>query len=108
MSNLLCLGHHRRRKLTGRRILANVQERRTRERTDGIEGQVAPELEPDFCANVVKDRSLESRLGETLRNLGNAHAARAVELTDRESIAFDMFHHARRDQLGGWIPDTAD
>src|ERR1700692_2150355 len=108
MSNRLCLGHHRRRKLTGRRISANVQERRTRERADGIEGQIAPELEPDLGANIVEDWSLESRLSEALRNLGNAYAARPVELSDRESISFDVFHHARRDQLGGWIHDTAD
>src|SRR5712691_1178249 len=50
----LCLGHHRRRELAGRWILANIDERRTGERTDGIEGQVAPELEPDLRTNVVE------------------------------------------------------
>src|SRR5260370_6416232 len=108
MSNRLCLGHHRRRKLTGRWILTNVQERGTGECTDGIEGQVAPELEPDLRANVVEDRRLESRFGETLRNLGNAHAARTVELSDRKSFSFDMFPHTSRDQHGACIHDTAD
>src|SRR5207237_6830877 len=102
------LGHARRRKLARGRILANVQQRGTGERADGIEGQIAPELEPDLGADVVKDRSLESRVGETLRNLGDARAARAVELSDRESIPFDGLHYPPRDQLGGRIDDTAD
>ena len=53
VSDRLGLGHHRRRKLARRRILANVQQRGTGERADGIEGQVAPELEPDLGADVV-------------------------------------------------------
>src|SRR6202040_3096748 len=90
------------------RILANIDERRTSERTDGIEGEVAPKLEPHLSSNVVEDGRLESRIGETLRNACNARAARPVELPDRESIALDVLHHAWRDQLGGWVHDTAD
>jgi len=40
--------------------LADVHKRGMGERADGIEGEVAPELEPDFCADIVQHRRLQA------------------------------------------------
>src|SRR6267378_941056 len=104
----LRLGHHRRRQRARGWKLANIGQRGSGQRADGIEGEIAPEFEPDLGANVFEHRRLESGAREALRNPSHALAARAVELSDREAITLDMLHHPGGDELGGWIHHAAD
>jgi len=64
--NGLRLGHHRRRQLARGRELADVFQRGSGQRADGIEGEIAPELEPDLGADVLQNRRLESSAREAL------------------------------------------
>src|SRR6266446_7727079 len=104
----LRLAHHRRRQRARGWKLANVGQRRAGQRADGIEGEIAPEFEPDLGANVVEHRCLESSAREALRNPLHALAARTVELSDREAITLDMLHDPGGDELGGRIHHAAD
>ena len=65
--HVLGLPHHVRGELARERELTDIDERRVTERTDRVEGEVAPELEPDLGADVVEDRRLEAAL---LKRLG--------------------------------------
>src|SRR5271157_2692395 len=64
LADHLRLLHHPGRQLPARRELANVDQGRVAKRTDRIETDVAPELEPDLGADVADHRRLESRLAE--------------------------------------------
>ena len=64
LADHLRLLHHPGRQLSARRELANVDQGRMAKRTDRIEADVAPELEPDLGADVADHRRLESRLAE--------------------------------------------
>src|SRR5882762_2023732 len=104
----LRLGHHRRRQRARGWKLANVGQRGSGQRADGIEGEIAPQFEPDLGANVLEHRRLESGAREALRNPPHTLAARAVELSDREAITLDVLHHPGGDELGGRIHHAAD
>src|SRR6267143_6792269 len=104
----LRLGHHRRRQRARGWKLANIGQRGSGQRTDGIEGEIAPEFEPDLGANVLEHRRLESSAREALRNPPHALAVRAVELSDREAITLDVLHDPGGDELGGRIHHAAD
>ena len=58
-----------------RRVLADAGERRARQCADGIEGQIAPEFQPDLPADIVEHRRLQAALHEALRHARNAFAA---------------------------------
>src|SRR2546421_70771 len=62
----LRLGHHRRRQLARGRKLADVGQRGSGQRADGIEGEIAPEFEPDLGPDVLENRRLESGAREAL------------------------------------------
>ena len=81
----LRLAHHVGGKLARRRLLADVDQRRVGERADRIEAHVAPQLEPDFRADVVEHRRFQPRADERLRHALDALAFGAVQLADRES-----------------------
>src|SRR5271166_2000945 len=64
LADHLRLLHHPGRQVPGWRELANVDQGRVAKRTDRIEADVAPELEPDLGADVADHRRFESRLAE--------------------------------------------
>src|SRR5438105_11612298 len=104
----LRLAHHRRRELARGWKLADVGQRGSGERADGIEGEIAPEFEPDLGPDVLEYRRLESGAREALCNPPRALAARAVELADGEAITLDVLHDPGGDELGGRIHHAAD
>ena len=104
----LCLGHHAVRQLAGRRILANRGERRARERADGVEGEISPELEPDLRADVVEHRRLQAASGETLRDALDALARAPVGLAHGEAVALDVLDDAGPEELRRRINHAAD
>src|SRR5262249_41963352 len=104
----LRLGHHGGRKLARRRELADVGEGSARKGADRIECEVAPELQPDLCADILEPRALEAGARETLRHALRALARRAIELADREAIAFDVLHHPGGEELARRVHDAAE
>jgi hypothetical protein len=64
----LRFGHHGRGERARRGELANLGERRARERTDRVESQIAPELQPDLGADVIEHWRLEAGAREALRD----------------------------------------
>src|SRR5271157_1928724 len=100
--------HHPGRQFPARRELANVDQGRVAKRTDRIEADVAPELEPDLGADVADHRRLESRLAEKLRDHLYSRRLRAVQFANRESVALDLANQPRRDDLGGRVDHAAD
>src|SRR5690606_12013286 len=75
---------------------------------DRIEGQVAPQLQPDFGADIVQHRRLEAGLGHHFRNGRYALAGGTVEFANRETVAFDVLDDARSDQFGCRINHATD
>ena len=58
-----------------------------RERADGVEGEIAPCLEPDLGANVGEDGRLEPRIDKHLGDGLGPERLRPVQLADRETVA---------------------
>src|ERR1700683_1047960 len=108
IGDALCLAHHRRRDRTAGWILADSRQGSARQRTDGVEAEVTPKLEPYFRANIAQDWRLHSALDKAACNLGHALAGRAVGLANRKSIALDMSDHARGNQFRGRIHHAAN
>ena len=100
--------HHRRGKRPGRGKTANVLERRAGERADRIEGEIAPELHPDFGADVAQDRRLEARARKELGERRDAGALRAVDFGQRQAMALDMADDARAFDLRRLIAYAGD
>ena len=100
--------HHRRRERAGRREAADVLERRMAERADRIEGQIAPELRPDFGAHVGERRRLEARSREELGQRRDALGLLAVDFGDRQAMALDMPDDARALDLRRLVADGGD
>ena len=88
-------------------IADHLVERRTGQRTDRIEGHVAPELDPQLVADARPHRRLEAGLDEQLRKLRRAFAAAAVRLAQREAVAVGVVDDARFDDVGRRIDDAA-
>ncbi len=74
----------------------------------GIEGRIAPELGPEFGANVGDDRRLEAGAGENRGDLFDPFGRFAVDLGERETIAFDMLDDARPLDLRRRIDDAGE
>ena len=104
----LSLSHHVGGKFTRRRFLTDVDQRRVRERADWIEAHIAPQLEPDFGADIAEHRCFQSRADECLRYLFDALAFDPVQLSDRKAVAFEKLDDSRRDDFTGGVDDTAD
>ena len=73
-----------------------------------IEGQIAPQLEPDLGADVGEHRCLQARPDEAARDSLGSLTAGAVRLADREPVAFDVADHAMRDHFNGRIDDATN
>src|SRR5262249_13658495 len=99
LADRLRLAHHVAGELARGRILADIDQCRMRQRADRVEAQVAPELEPDFRADVVQHRRLETRSSHDFRDLLHTLGLGAIELADREAVALDVLDHARGDDL---------
>src|SRR5690606_1016759 len=90
------------------RELADVDQGRMRQGADRVERQVAPQLQPDFRADVLEHRRLEAAALEHFRHALRALGDGAVQFTDREAVAFDVMNDARSGQLGSRIDDAAE
>jgi hypothetical protein len=90
------------------RVLADIRERCARECTDGIEGKVAPQLQPDLGTNVLEDGCLESGAREALRHPLHSLTARAIELAYGKALALDVPDDTRGQQLRGRVDDAAN
>src|SRR5215469_9572034 len=88
----LRLGHHGGRELARGLELTNVDERRARERTDRVESEVAPQLQPDLGADVREHRALEAGAREAFRDALRTRTRGAIELADGKAIALDVLH----------------
>src|SRR3546814_14255413 len=78
------------------------------QRRDRVEGQVAPELDPDVVPDGGADRRAQSGFDQLLRQRLDPLRARAVRFAQAVGIALDVLAHARLDDLGGLIDDAAD
>ena len=104
----LRLAHHGRRELARSRKTADVLQRGVRERADGIEAEVAPQLEPDLAADVLADRCLEAGAHQSVRQCLDAFTAFTTGLAQREAVALDHPHDPRGHQLCRGIYHAAD
>src|ERR1700722_2193291 len=94
-ANGLSFAHHRRRERASGREAADVFQRRMTQRAHRIEGQIAPELHPDFRAHVGERRRLEARSHKELGQRRDALSLLAIDFRDREAMALDMPNDAR-------------
>ena len=90
LGDLLGLAHHVGGQLARQRELADVHQRRVGQAADRVEGQVAPELEPDLGADVVQHRRLEAGAVKHCGDALHALAVAAVELAHRKAVALDV------------------
>jgi len=108
LADRLRLAHHLRRQLARGRKAADVLQRGVGQRADRIEAEVAPQLQPDFRADIRQDGRLEAGVAEALRQGAHALGVGAVDLAERKAVAFDHADHARRVELGGRVDDAAE
>ena len=74
----------------------------------GLNVEIAPELRPDFGADVAERRRLEAGAREELRQRRDARGLPVVDLGEREAIAFDVPDHAGAVDLRRRIADGGD
>ena len=104
----LRLAHHAGGQLARGGEQADVFQRGMRQRADRVEAQVAPDLEPDFGADVHRYRCLETSRLESVADGPDAGCVSAVKLAQREAVAFDDLDDARADYLTGRVHHAAD
>src|SRR6185437_604421 len=107
-ANGLRFAHHRRGERARGRKAADVLERRMGERAHWIEGQIAPELHPDFGAHVAQRRRPEARFGEQLGKRRDAFGPLAVDFGHWKAIPLDMPYDSRALDLRRLIADRGD
>ena len=90
------------------RVGADLGEGGACEDAEGIEGDVAPELDPDLVADARPHWRLEPGPVQHLRQRLDAVRARTVRLAEAEAIAFDVAYDAGLDKLAGGVDDAAD
>src|ERR1700722_10240827 len=78
------------------------------QRTDRIEADIAPELEPDFVVDALEHRRLHSGLGEQHGQPLHVRADLARWFADRKAVAVDMADHAWGYDLGRGVDDASD
>ena len=78
------------------------------QRADGIEGQVAPQLDPKFAPDIFADRCFEASVHHDLGQALDAFAARAIGLTKGKAVTLHDPDHARRDQFCGRVDHASD
>ena len=104
----LRLEHHRPRERPRAVVGDDVLERAAGQRRDRVEGQIAPELQPDLAADVVAHRRLQAGRDHLLGKPRDALALLARRLAQRKALAVDVADQARRFDLGGGIDHAAD
>ena len=104
----LRFAHHRRSERAGRREAADVLERRMAQRAHGIEGEIAPELHPDFGAHVAERRRLEACSREELGQRRDALGLSAVDFGERQAMAFDVPDDSGAFDLRRLVADGGD
>src|SRR5262249_58207444 len=90
------------------RVLAEPAQGRAGQGADWIEGDVAPELDPDLGSDVGLDRSPEAGGDESTAQGFHASRTAAIGLAEHEAVTGDMPDHAGLGHLGCRINDTAD
>ena len=108
LANRLGLGHHGRNQVARGRVSAQVLKRGMRERADRVETEVAPKLEPDFRADVARDRCFQTRRPERTGNFPDARGVCTVKLAEAELVAFNDLDDTRRNDFAGRVDDTAN
>ena len=78
------------------------------QRADRIEGDVAPQLDPDLGADVGLHRRLEAGGDQGAAQRRDARRLGAVRLAQRQAVILDMADLARRDDLRRRIDHAAD
>jgi hypothetical protein len=83
-------------------------QRRQGQRTDRIEADVAPQLEPDIPADRVADWRIAPGRNQSIAQRHDAVRSGALGFADDEALEQAMFDHAGRHDLAGGIDDAAD
>ena len=102
------LEHHCLTERSQRGLGGDAVQRGAGQRTDRIEADVAPELEPDVPADIRAYRRIESRFDKSLTQRQNAARLTSIGFPQRESFEFVMDNDARRDHFARGINHTAD
>ena len=89
-------------------IGGDLFERAAGQGGDRVEGDVAPELDPDFVADLGADRSPEAGGGERLGENGDALGPAAGRLAEGEAVAVLVADDAGGCDLGRRIDHGAD
>src|SRR5258705_8795056 len=79
-----------------------------RQRAYRIEADIAPELEPDFVADPVKDGRLQPRLDEQCGEPFDIRGFFSGGFAEGKAVAIDMADDAGRLDLGCGIDDASD
>ena len=87
---------------------ADLRQGRARQGAERVEGDVAPELDPDLAADAAAQRRAQAGVDQRLRQRRDALGAGAVRLAQAEAVVIDVADHARRFDLAGGIDDAAD
>src|SRR5690606_11556456 len=107
VSDLLRLEHHGPGDGAGAGIGRHDVERAAGERAQGVEAEIAPELEPDLVADIIEDRRLEAGLRESRAQGLGTRQGFPRRLANGELVAIDMADDARLGDLGRGIDDAA-
>ncbi len=104
----LRLRHHGSRQSACFGKLADIHQRRPRQRTDRIERQIAPRFHPDVRAQVCHDFRLESGAGKNLGQILHPVRLCSVQLCEGKPVAFDLADHTGSRSVRGRIRDGGD
>jgi hypothetical protein len=104
----LGLEHHALAQASKRRIGDDSIERRPGQCADGIEADVAPQLEPDVPAHLLAHRRFEAGVDEGLAQGCDPRRAAAVRLAQNESVERVVHDDARLGHLACRFDDAAD
>ena len=100
--------HHRAADRARTSIGRYVVDRGTCQRAHRVQTQVAPELEPDFVADVVADRGVQACGNEYIAQALEALRPVSVGCAEREFVAVFVTYDPWGDDLGGRIHHAAD
>ena len=73
---------------------------------DRIKGQVTPQLQPDFRADIIEDPRLKASLFQQCRYPAHTFTFLTTQFSNRKSIAFYMPYNPRLDDSSRRIGDT--
>src|SRR5439155_9658485 len=75
---------------------------------DGVEGDVAEQLDPDLVTDARRDGTAESGVGQRLRDLPAALRLRTVRLADTQAVSIGVMDHTRLSDVGGQVRERSD